>query len=93
MTDTHDSRTHSSHSREAYVRDNRSERDRSARYDPALDELVEEPPVPTAKERSCLRCSTIFLSAWAGERVCPRCKSTAAWRAGTPVGTHPSSKR
>ncbi len=35
-----------------------------------------------AKTRSCLICKTPFPSAWAGERICSRCKSTKKWRAG-----------
>jgi hypothetical protein len=35
-----------------------------------------------AKMRRCLICKAPFLSAWAGERVCRRCKSTEKWRAG-----------
>ena len=35
-----------------------------------------------AKTRLCLMCREPFESAWAGERVCKRCKSTAAWREG-----------
>jgi uncharacterized paraquat-inducible protein A len=35
------------------------------------------------KLRHCLMCSTHFTSEWPGERVCKRCKSTAAWRQGT----------
>jgi hypothetical protein len=34
------------------------------------------------KIRKCLICKTPFPSAWAGERVCRRCKSTSAWRSG-----------
>jgi hypothetical protein len=34
------------------------------------------------KIRKCLICKTPFSSAWAGERVCRRCKSTSAWRGG-----------
>jgi hypothetical protein len=34
------------------------------------------------KVRNCLICKTPFASAWAGERVCRRCKSTSAWRGG-----------
>lgn len=34
------------------------------------------------KTRPCLVCSTPFESAWAGERVCRRCKSGKAWRSG-----------
>ena len=34
-------------------------------------------PVPehhVAAERPCLRCPETFNSAWAGERICPRCR-------------------
>ena len=34
------------------------------------------------KTRRCLICKTSFLSAWAGERICRRCKSTEKWRSG-----------
>lgn len=36
------------------------------------------------KARRCLRCEDIFQSDWSGERICRRCKSTAAWRQGIP---------
>lgn len=45
------------------------------------------------KQRLCLRCSTPFSSAWAGERICVQCKGTAAWRQGAPLRTHPASGR
>ncbi|NIA70756.1 hypothetical protein HBA54_19330 [Pelagibius litoralis] len=32
--------------------------------------------------RSCLKCRDHFESTWPGERICKRCKSTAAWREG-----------
>jgi DnaJ-class molecular chaperone len=32
------------------------------------------------RKRKCLMCRDTFDSAWAGERVCKRCKSSAAWR-------------
>jgi hypothetical protein len=35
-----------------------------------------------AKTRHCLICKARFVSQWAGERICRRCKSTAAWRSG-----------
>jgi hypothetical protein len=41
------------------------------------DEVKTEP-----KTRKCLLCSQPFPSAWAGERVCRKCKSTSAWRTG-----------
>jgi hypothetical protein len=34
------------------------------------------------KARKCLICRSPFPSAWAGERICRRCKSIAAWRSG-----------
>ena len=34
------------------------------------------------KGRDCLMCRESFLSAWAGERVCPKCKTKSAWREG-----------
>ncbi len=36
------------------------------------------------KTRQCLICRSPFPSAWAGERICHRCKSKAAWRSGVP---------
>ena len=35
-----------------------------------------------AKVRSCLCCSEEFESAWAGERVCKKCRSSTRWRQG-----------
>ena len=35
-----------------------------------------------AKQRQCLMCADKFLSHWPGERVCPRCKGTHAWKDG-----------
>jgi hypothetical protein len=32
------------------------------------------------KVRKCLICRDSFPSAWAGERVCRKCKSTSTWR-------------
>jgi hypothetical protein len=32
--------------------------------------------------RLCLRCNIGFSSTWAGDRICLRCKRSAAWRAG-----------
>jgi rubrerythrin len=39
-------------------------------------------PGPEAKQRRCLMCGTEFASDWPGERICPRCRATAAWRNG-----------
>ena len=35
-----------------------------------------------ARERRCLMCKERFDSEWAGERICKRCRQTAAWRQG-----------
>lgn len=32
------------------------------------------------KIRKCMMCQRPFPSEWAGERICRKCKSTAAWR-------------
>ena len=42
----------------------------------------DEARAQVAKTRKCLVCKAPFLSAWAGERVCRRCKATSAWRGG-----------
>jgi hypothetical protein len=34
------------------------------------------------KIRKCLICRSPFPSAWAGERVCRRCKASSTWRSG-----------
>jgi hypothetical protein len=34
------------------------------------------------KTRACLRCRSEFESAWPGERICRRCKSSEDWRQG-----------
>lgn len=39
-------------------------------------------PIHKEKKRRCLVCSEDFLSAWAGERVCKKCRSSTAWRQG-----------
>lgn len=35
------------------------------------------------KIRTCLACSQPFDSAWAGERICHKCKSSSSWRSGS----------
>ena len=37
---------------------------------------------PEAKVRQCLMCREEFVSAWAGERLCRRCKAKSNWREG-----------
>jgi hypothetical protein len=39
-----------------------------------------EPGMARPKRRACLCCAGPFESAWAGERICPRCKGSATWR-------------
>lgn len=34
------------------------------------------------KTRRCLLCRNPFPSEWVGDRVCRKCKATAAWRNG-----------
>ena len=43
---------------------------------------VETQVAKEEKIRKCLMCGTQFPSAWAGERICRRCKSSARWRSG-----------
>ncbi len=45
-------------------------------------EEMEAKPVAQRKTRKCLMCNAKFDSAWAGERICKKCKSTEAWRRG-----------
>lgn len=59
----------------------------SWRDDGVTEQEVAAPP----KQRQCLRCRTLFESAWSGERICARCKGSHAWRQGTPVRSHPAS--
>lgn len=44
------------------------------------------------KVRRCLACQLSFNSAWSGERICPKCKSSSAWRGGG-IRQHPATKR
>ena len=37
------------------------------------------------KLRACLRCESTFESEWSGQRICPSCKGSAAWRSGAPL--------
>jgi predicted RNA-binding Zn-ribbon protein involved in translation (DUF1610 family) len=36
-----------------------------------------------SKVRDCLSCQLPFNSAWAGERICPKCKHKSIWRSGS----------
>ena len=44
------------------------------------------------KVRSCLSCGQPFTSGWAGERICPKCKSSSSWRSGS-ARQFPAAKR
>ena len=44
------------------------------------------------KMRNCLACRRRFKSAWAGERICPKCKSSRSWRRGSTF-QYPAAKR
>ena len=47
----------------------------------ALDECDAERE-SQRKERACMMCGEGFESEWFGERICRKCKSTAAYRQG-----------
>ncbi len=34
------------------------------------------------KRRRCLMCWKLFMSAWAGQRICTDCKQSGTWRDG-----------
>lgn len=57
------------------------------------DVLFDEPADIGPKTRECLRCHSEFHSHWAGERICPRCKGTTAWRAGVPLPAASTGKQ
>ena len=44
------------------------------------------------KNRRCLRCKTQFESEWSGERICPKCKGSSAWRNGEPYKQRRTSR-
>jgi Zn finger protein HypA/HybF involved in hydrogenase expression len=49
---------------------------------------IDRPTKDEPQLRQCLRCQTTFNSDWSGERICPHCKSSAAWRQGMPPQSH-----
>lgn len=52
-----------------------------------LPELAaSRPKANIATNRACLCCSKTFPSAGFGERICPRCKGSTAWRGSVPEG-------
>lgn len=52
-----------------------------------------QPVWDVPKVRQCLSCEAKFHSEWSGERICPRCKSTAAWRKGELRQPHSAGRR
>jgi len=58
---------------------------RKAHIRPMKTNTLEKPAeavTESRRKRACLSCHTTFDSAWAGERVCPRCKGSTKWRSG-----------
>lgn len=51
-------------------------------YIPTMQQVILVEDEDTPKTRACLKCRQQFQSAWAGERVCGRCKNSEAWRSG-----------
>ncbi len=52
---------------------------------PLTFNAIDHPAAPAPKLQHCLMCNSEFPSAWAGERLCSRCKGTSAWRRGVPA--------
>ncbi|MDD9730903.1 MULTISPECIES: hypothetical protein [Mameliella] len=46
-----------------------------------------------AADRICLCCRKTFPSAGFGERICPRCKGSIAWRGSVPEGVSTGRRR
>ncbi len=60
--------------------------ERSAeKFDEKLPQDEEHETFPRQEDprtRRCLMCATDFLSEWSGNRICKRCRSSAAYRSG-----------
>jgi hypothetical protein len=54
---------------------------------------IEKARGDVAAERACLRCTMTFWSDSFGERICRRCKRSAAWRSAVSVSTGQSRRR
>jgi len=54
---------------------------------PANDAPANLQPWDIPKVRPCLRCETSFSSTWSGDRICPRCKGSKAWKDGVPLSS------
>ncbi len=48
----------------------------------SIDTVCERPDEAEVRQRACLMCAEPFESAWAGERICTKCKSRSGWRGG-----------
>ena len=65
------------------------EHERGSKTDrnPHIDRMAKETMIhheeTQRRARFCLSCRGSFESAWVGERICPRCKGTLAWRSGS----------
>jgi hypothetical protein len=65
------------------VRAKQLQKQRADHIESNLHLSVGDPPVgEPPRTRICLSCDQDFPSQWAGERICPPCKQSAAWRAG-----------
>lgn len=51
-------------------------------FEPTLKQPLNLPSWDVPKDRTCLRCKADFHSEWSGERICPHCKRSIAWRNG-----------
>ena len=60
---------------------------------PKPDTTQDQPAWDVPKVRLCLRCKDSFRSEWSGERVCPRRKSTNAWRSGETLRSRPAGNK
>ena len=60
---------------------------------PKIDAASDQPTWDVPKVRRCLRCKDEFRSEWSGERVCPRCKNTNAWRSGEMLRSRPTGNK
>lgn len=40
------------------------------------------------KKRRCLRCDSMFMSSWAGHRICPDCHDSESYKSDSLVPVH-----
>ncbi len=53
---------------------------------------AENEPQQQTKLRHCLKCQAPFESAWSGERVCRKCKTSRVWRDGVAANMESCSR-